>query len=153
MGKIRTTDDRKSEQTDPEKKESEKGKGGGHEIGNETEDRDEGIAGDREQLENILMRFCRQSRRFSVKIVAAHMGVSIDVYRKMEKGDLLITYKQAVQLGDLYEVSASWFFKEAIQLDLLLSRMAIIRILKNKNDLLIDRLKSNEKTPEKRSPR
>ncbi|MDR3713695.1 MAG: helix-turn-helix transcriptional regulator [Puia sp.] len=94
-----------------------------------------------EVLENVLMRFCRESKKHTSKELASYLGVSADVYKKMEKGDLLISYKQAGLLGIFYEVNPAWFYKEAVQLDLLLTRMAIIKILKHKNDLLMEKLK------------
>jgi hypothetical protein len=42
----------------------------------------------------------------------------------------LLTEKQARQLGDLYHIHYSYFYKEAQQLDLLLTRNAIIDTLR-----------------------
>lgn len=90
-------------------------------------------------MENILMRFCRQTNQLRTRAVASKMGVSQKTYRSLEKGDILLTEKQARQLGELYHVNYSYFYKEAQQLDLLLTRQAIIAILKWELDKLIER--------------
>ena len=81
------------------------------------------------------MLYCRQSNRFTPKKVAAKLGVTVEIYRDIEKGEILLTEKQARQLGALYQVHYSYFYKEAEQLDLLLTRKAIIEILKRKINL------------------
>jgi transcriptional regulator with XRE-family HTH domain len=92
-------------------------------------------------MENILMRFCRQTNRYNLKSIAAKLHISVDTYRGIERGDILLTEKQARELGKLYNVQYSYFFREALQLDLLLTRKAIIRILKWEVDLLIKKNK------------
>lgn len=92
-------------------------------------------------MENILMRFCRLNNRYTSKKVAAQMGIPADTYRGLERGDILLNEMQARQLGALYNVHYSYFYKEAQQLDLLLTRKAIIKILKCENNLLIERNK------------
>lgn len=87
-------------------------------------------------MENIIMRFCRENKKYTVKFVAGRLGITMKEYRELEKGVILLTRKQAKQLGDIYEVDYSWFYKEAVQLDLLLTRMAIIKVLKWEKDLL-----------------
>jgi transcriptional regulator with XRE-family HTH domain len=102
-------------------------------------------------MENVLMRFCRETRRYTVKNVAEKLGVPPEAYREMEKGDLLLTRKQAELLGQLYNADASYFYREAVQLDLLQTRMAIIKIVKRENILMGAKLKKNEVAAIKRN--
>jgi transcriptional regulator with XRE-family HTH domain len=102
-------------------------------------------------MENVLMRFCRESNRFTIKIVAGKLGIAAEMYKEMEKGEVLLTRKQAEQLGELYNTDPSYFYKEAIQLDLLQTRMMIIKILKKENNLLIAKLKKKEAAAIKRN--
>jgi transcriptional regulator with XRE-family HTH domain len=97
-------------------------------------------------MENILMRFCRESKRYTIKTIADKLSIGVGVYKEMEKGEVLLTRKQAELLGELYNTDPSYFYKEAIQLDLLQTRMMIIKILKKENNLLIAKLKKNEST-------
>ena len=92
-------------------------------------------------MENILMRFCRLTKRYTPKKVASQMGIPVDTYRGLERGDILLNEKQARQLGALYNVHYSYFYKEAQQLDLLLARKAIIKVLKWEINLLVEKNK------------
>jgi len=92
-------------------------------------------------MENILMRFCRQTNQYTPKKVADQLEITVDTYRDIEKGDILLNEKQARQLGALYNVHYSYFYKEAQQLDLLLARKEIIKILKWEINLLIEKNK------------
>lgn len=91
-------------------------------------------------MENIIMRFCRENKKYTAKFLAGKLGITVKEYKELEKGISLLTRKQAKQLGAVYEVDYSWFYKEAVQLDLLLTRMAIIKVLKWEKDLLITQL-------------
>src|SRR5580698_7443797 len=95
-------------------------------------------------MENVLMRYCRESKRYTIKTIADKLGIGVGVYKEMEKGEVLLTRKQAELLGELYNTDPSYFYKEAIQLDLLQTRMMIIKILKKENNLLIAKLKKSE---------
>ena len=87
-------------------------------------------------MENILMRFCRETNGYSTKAVAAKLNIPIKEYRDIERGDILLTGDRAKQLGKLYKVPPSFFLREAEQLDLLLTREAIIQNLKEEINLL-----------------
>jgi transcriptional regulator with XRE-family HTH domain len=91
-------------------------------------------------MENIIMRFCRENKKYTAKFVAGKLGITVKEYKELEKGVSLLTRKQAKQLGAIYEADSSWFYNEAVQLDLLLTRMAIIKVLKWEKDLLIAQL-------------
>ena len=83
-------------------------------------------------MENILMRFCRETNRYTVKTVAAKLGISVDDYIEIETGEILLTEEQAKILGKLYNARTSYFNDEAIQLDLLRTKIEIIKALKAK---------------------
>jgi hypothetical protein len=83
-------------------------------------------------MENILMRFCRETNRYTIKAVAAKLSISIDDYIGIETGEILLTEEQAKILGKLYHAHASYFNDEAIQLDLLKTKIEIIKALKAK---------------------
>ena len=83
-------------------------------------------------MENILMRFCRETNRYTVKTVATKLGISVDDYIGIETGEILLTEEQAKILGKLYNAHSSYFNDEAIQLDLLRTKIEIIKALKSK---------------------
>jgi transcriptional regulator with XRE-family HTH domain len=83
-------------------------------------------------MENILMRFCRETSRYTVKTVAMKLGISVDDYIGIETGEILLTEEQAKILGKLYNANTSYFNDEAIQLDLLRTKIEIIKDLKSK---------------------
>jgi len=45
------------------------------------------------------MLFCRKTHNHDLKAIAAHLGISISQYKKIETGKILITETQARQLG------------------------------------------------------
>ena len=83
-------------------------------------------------MENILMRFCRETNRYTVKKVAMKLGICIDDYIGIETGEILLTEEQAKILAKLYNAHSSYFNDEAIQLDLLITKIEIIKALKAK---------------------
>ena len=83
-------------------------------------------------MENILMRFCRETNRYTVKTVATKLGISVHDYIGIETGEILLTEEQAKILGKLYNARTSYFNDEAIQLDLLRTKIEIIKALKSK---------------------
>ncbi len=83
-------------------------------------------------MENILMRFCRENNRYTVKTVATKLGISVEDYKGIETGEILLTEEQAKILGKLYNARTSYFNDEAIQLDLLRTKIEIIKALKSK---------------------
>lgn len=82
------------------------------------------------------MRFCRNSHKISPKRVADHLGITIKDYLDIERGNILLTETQARKLGGLFNVRYSYFARAALQLDLLLTREAVINILKRKIEQL-----------------
>ncbi len=93
-------------------------------------------------MQNILLFFCRRTKHYSQKDVANRLGISIDQYRELESGDVLLTYEQARKLGKLYNAETKYFSQAAQHLDLLLTSQANNKLLKANNDQLKERLKS-----------
>ena len=83
-------------------------------------------------MENILMRFCRETNRYTIQTVAVKLSISVDDYIGIETGEILLTEEQAKILGKLYNARTSYFNDEAIQLDLLRTKIEIIKALKSK---------------------
>jgi hypothetical protein len=92
-------------------------------------------------MENILMRFCRETNHCAVKTVAAKLDVTVDEYIGLETGEILLSDAQAKELGKLYNANPSYFAAEALQVDLLRTRIEIIKTLKAEINSL------NQKTP------
>ena len=67
-------------------------------------------------MENILMRFCRETNRYTVKTVATKLDISVDDYIGIETGEILLTEEQAKILGKLYNARTSYFNDEAIRI-------------------------------------
>lgn len=92
-------------------------------------------------MENVLLRFCRVKNRYSNKKVAASLGITTQEYMEIEKGELMITYAQARQLGKLYKMNGEYFYEAARQLDQLLSCGLVIKILRSENARMNELLK------------
>jgi transcriptional regulator with XRE-family HTH domain len=92
-------------------------------------------------MENTLLRFCRESHRYSPQAIAHKLGIKTHVYFEIESGETLLTYKQAEKLGQLYNTSPHYFYNAAQQLDLLLTKNVIIKAAKWRISQLEERLK------------
>lgn len=68
-------------------------------------------------MENILMRFCRESHGYSADTIAARLGISAQQYLDFETGKALLTPKLAKQLGRLYNHRPEYFYAAALQLE------------------------------------
>jgi cobalamin biosynthesis protein CbiG len=93
-------------------------------------------------MKNVLLAFCRRHNRYASKKVARQLGISVEDYKSIESGEILLTEVQARQLGKLYNAHYSYFYNEALQLDLLRTKTAIIKVLKNQLDVLKERYES-----------
>lgn len=91
-------------------------------------------------MQNLLLLFCRKNRHLTPKQVAVHLGVSVELYKELENGELLMTESQARRLACLYQIPPWYFLEAARQLDFLLTSRVNIRILKFDNDRLRDHL-------------
>jgi transcriptional regulator with XRE-family HTH domain len=60
--------------------------------------------------------------------VAKKLGITASEYRKLEKGEQMITSEQTDLLGALYKVNGDYFFQAALQE--LLSKSEIIKVLR-----------------------
>jgi transcriptional regulator with XRE-family HTH domain len=81
-------------------------------------------------MENIIMRFCRETHKYSYAHIAKHLGITATEYRKLEKGEKMITSEQTDLLGRLYKLNGDNFFQAALQLQDLLSKSEIIMALR-----------------------
>lgn len=92
-------------------------------------------------MENMLMRFCRENHRQTLDSIATQLHVSVDEYLKIENGEILLNFEQADRLGQLYKADSSLFYEAAMQLDLLLTRIEIIKVLQWEKNVLVTSLK------------
>ena len=92
------------------------------------------------------MRFFRETNGHTCKVVASHLDVSVSEYEEIETGKILLTKKQARQLGKLFHVKRDYFYEAALQLDLLLTKNEIINIQKGKIDELKQHFEDLKKT-------
>jgi|SRR5579859_5721400 len=97
-------------------------------------------------MQNVLLLFCRRTRHFSQKELAARLGITTEAYRELESGKTLLTESQARRLGKLYNAPYKYFYEAAQQLDFLLTTQVNLKILKSDNDRLWERLLEQENT-------
>jgi transcriptional regulator with XRE-family HTH domain len=83
-------------------------------------------------MENILMRFCRETQGYTPEAVAARLGISVKQYKAIESGKELLTARFARKLGKLYKQKGEYFYAAGMQVEMLRSGNEIIRLLKNK---------------------
>jgi len=62
--------------------------------------------------------------------MAALLGVTTPHYIDIENGNVMLTHKQARQLGKLFNVNGNHFYAAALQLDRLLAKDEIIKVQK-----------------------
>ena len=92
-------------------------------------------------MENLIMKLCRETKGYPLHEVAKKLGATTAVYKAIECGDILMTREQAEQLGALYDIKPAYFYEQALQIDLLATRAAIIRVIKNQCKTLEQRIK------------
>lgn len=97
-------------------------------------------------MANLLLRYCKNYHHYSNKKVADALGVSIQQYMKIERGETILTRQQARRLGKLYRMKGSYFFETARQLDLLQRMELTIKILKAQNQRMQGKLNGHPKT-------
>ncbi len=97
-------------------------------------------------MENILMRFCRETHKHTPNTVAAHLSINVSEYQEIETGKILLTKKQARQLGKLFKVKSDYFYEGALQLDLLLTKNEIIKMQKTQIEELKQQLQDLKKS-------
>lgn len=83
-------------------------------------------------MENIFMRFCRETNGLSPDIIATRLDITVDEYLGIETGQVLLSEPQADQLALLFNVKSQALYESSQQLDLLLSAQAIIQAQKEK---------------------
>ena len=94
-------------------------------------------------MENIVMRYFRETHGHTPTEIAKNIGISLKEYQEIETGQLLLSESQAEQLAQLFNVNKDFLLEAAEQLDLLLARNEIIKIQKEKIDQLQQQLNVN----------
>ena len=87
-------------------------------------------------MENIVMRYFRETYGYTPTEIAQNLGISPIEYQQIETGQQLLSESQAEQLALLFNVNKDFLLEAAEQLDLLLARNEIIKIQKEKIDQL-----------------
>jgi plasmid maintenance system antidote protein VapI len=83
-------------------------------------------------MENIMMRYCRDTQKQTAGKVATVLGISLHKYKQLEAGKTMMTAKQARQLEKLFNVKAHYFYQAALQLDLLRTTSELVIMQKQK---------------------
>jgi len=91
-------------------------------------------------MQNFLMKYCRIASGIPPYKIARMLGIDTCTYKAIECGDILITPEQATLFGKFYTLVPNYIYQEALQTDLLLTKMAIIRILERKVQELQEQL-------------
>ena len=86
--------------------------------------------------QNMLMLYCRRTRRFSMQKAAKLLGIPLSLYRELESGDVLLTYAQARKLAKLYDSEAKYFYEAAQQLDHFLTNSILVKTLQADNECM-----------------
>ena len=87
-------------------------------------------------MSNVVLKLCRETHRYPHSKIAKTFGITVKEYTGIEDGDVLMNREQSEKLGKLYKMKSDYFYTSALQLDCLLVRKEVIRILKWKNDQL-----------------
>lgn len=80
-------------------------------------------------MQNSLLVVLRQINHLSPAAVAQKLNVDLDIYKKMEGGDLLMHRSLAREIGRLYKTNAGLIYTSARQVDSLLAQSRLIRTL------------------------
>ena len=85
-------------------------------------------------MQNILLKYCRIKQGLSPSNAAKTIGIDSITYKAVESGEILMTPEQAKELGKNLHVDPQYLYDAALQLDSLLTRIVVIRILKARID-------------------
>ena len=97
-------------------------------------------------MHNVLLRFLRESKGIPVKQLAQKLQMSVTDFRALERGEILMRTEHAQKLGKVFKIKPEYIEQEAQQLDMLLTRRMVIKILKNH----IEKLKQKSGKPSNR---
>ena len=78
------------------------------------------------------MRFCRETQGYTPEAVAGRLGISVNQYKAIESGKVLLTARLSRKLGKLYKQKGEYFYAAGLQLEMLRSGNEIIRLYKEK---------------------
>ncbi|GGB01799.1 hypothetical protein [Puia dinghuensis] len=101
-------------------------------------------------MSNALLLHCKETHKQTNEAIAAALKITPEQYEEIEDGEVLITYKQAEALGQLYGTHGTNIYTSVLQLDTLLAQRQVIKILKFENDQLKEKLRKTDRpTPAK----
>jgi len=79
-------------------------------------------------MQNFLMKYGRLAAGLSPGKVARKLGIATSTYKAMECGEVLITPEQATHLEQIFDLMPHFIYEEALQTDLILTKIAIIKL-------------------------
>jgi plasmid maintenance system antidote protein VapI len=81
-------------------------------------------------MDNVLMRYGRESGKHSLRRIADSLGISVKQYREMEAGKAPISYQQAAQLGQLFGIGTHYLYEASLVMDLLSAKDTVLKLKK-----------------------
>ena len=72
-------------------------------------------------MENIILRFCRETQGHTHESLAAELGISVQEYKELENGKKMLTANHVFKLSRLFGIRGQYIYLAALQLDLLLA--------------------------------
>jgi transcriptional regulator with XRE-family HTH domain len=85
-------------------------------------------------MQNILMKYCRIREGLSPSRTAKLLGIHSSTYRALECGEILMTPEQTKSLAKILHLKPQYLYDAALQLDSLLTKVVVIRVLKARID-------------------
>lgn len=79
-------------------------------------------------MENIILRYGRDTKGYTPEYIAAALGISVKEYRKLETGRRMITAPQVRKLEELFGIRGHYIYQAALQLDMLLATTETVLI-------------------------
>ena len=76
------------------------------------------------------MKYCRIREGLSPGRIANKLGIDPSTYRAIECGEILMTPEQAKSLAKILHLKPQYLYDAALQLDSLLTKVVVIRVLK-----------------------
>ena len=95
-------------------------------------------------MQNLLIKHCRIECGLTPSKIAAKLGIDVPTFKAIESADFLMTAEQAMQMGNILNVKSEYLYESAIYLDLLRTKIAVIKVLEFKIMELKEQLKQDE---------
>jgi len=83
-------------------------------------------------MQNTLLVVLREMKRLTPAIVAQKLNIDLDIYNQIERGDLLMDYQLAKEIGRLYKIKFENIYESARQLDSLLAQNILVKTLESR---------------------